>query len=393
MASPAPAAILETLVDQVASPSNVSVNRTDVYIGPYLGNFVTSRSNPNDNFLRSFVGVMEDVVGDEVTVDVGKGNIQTFQDALGQALNKTLIAILSKWDNPYFDTLAKNGALLNIGQLEKAPQLNHSLTHASPEESFDITRAQDNLAFGNNTGRALLTNDMIIHRGYPIIECGSTETGGLAEHIIALIDIMHNNLFLVMRETTKGKRSQYGFSDLWKTDEWIPVRDLYEKMYNNEPIEGAFQQYNAVASNRPVFICIQPHNSATWAPYNVCRQELRLRAFQQPESPNLIGICPSFWALPASPPRAFCPYKGRITAEYVGTALQLNQQSILIHQLVKIYLNRTILSPESFTLADTLKLTPEEASRNPSTWAYWYSCRCHFSIYSLIFLVTVNYVS
>ena len=73
--------------------------------------------------------------------------------------------------------------------------------------------------------------------------------------------------------------------------------------------------------------------------------------------------------------RAFCPYKGEVNDEYTGNALQLNQQSVLVHQLIRIYLGKTVLNPESYTLNEALKLDENDAYLNPSTWSYWYACK------------------
>ena len=333
----------------------------------------------NSTFLQSFKGAMTEVVGEDTAVDIGAMNIQSFQDLLGLSLGKTLNATISTWNNPYFDCLSNDGLLLDIAQIETSPQLNNSLVLGPPSQSFDITGNLGNLA-SNSTSRELLSRDYIKHRDYTIAECDGGEPGGLAEQVSDLLDTMHNNLFTVMRETTKGRRSEYGFSNLWQSNEWLPIQNIYKKMYNTERVEGALAGYKSISDDRPVFICLQPHNTETYAAYQVCKNEIRLRAFQQPGNPNLIGLCPAFWALPANPPRAFCPYKGRVTASFIGTALQLNQQSVLIHQLVKIYLDRKIINPEAFSLVDTLRLSPDEAYRNPSTWAYWYSCKFHFRL-------------
>ena len=328
------------------------------------------------------------VVGED-TIDIGAMDIQAIQNVLGHALGKTLNASLSAWNTPYFDSLAKNGALLDSSQLEKAPQLNNSLAQAPPDQSFNPTGNPGDLAL-NRTGRDILSQDLAQKWNYTITECDAGEPGGLADQVSSLLDTMHNNLFRVMRETKKGKRSRYGFSYLWHTEKWLPIHDIYKKMYNNDRIEGSLAPYPSIVEDRPVFMCLQPHSAATWAARQVCYNEPRLRAFKQPGTLNLIGLCPSFWALPSSPARAFCPYKGKITAGYVGTALQLNQQSVLIHQLVRLYLGSNIIDPEVYSLADSMGLDANDAYRNPSTWAYWYSCECHFYILLSFHATTVG---
>ncbi len=377
------------LFNEITSPSKISANRTDIHIADFLAILMTNHTTDNAN-LPSFKNVMLQVVGADSTVDVGAMNIHAFQDILGQALSKTLNATLSAWNTPYFDALAKNGALLDGSQLEKAPQLNDTLSQIPASQSFEVTGNSTDLAL-NNSGRGLLTQDVYKKGNYSIVECDANDIGGLADQVSALLDLIHHNLFLVMHETSKGQRSEYGFSKLWRTPKWLPIHKMYMTMYNNDPITGSVARYRNIESNRPIFMCLQPHNRATWAAHNVCKAEPRLRAFQDPERPNLIALCPSFWALPSQPPRAFCPYKGRITASYIGTALQLNQQAVIIHQLVRMYLGKeNILDEEVYGLSGAMQLDLMEAYRNPSSWAYFYSCECQ--IYSIATIYFTNVI-
>ena len=304
-----PVAVLETLSDYIDSPSEDGINRTDINLAKFLASLIT-RYSTNETMIRSLRDVMIHVEDTNSVVDVAAMDIVSFQKSLGQTLGKTLTASLSEWNSSYFDSLAKNGALIDRLQLEGVPQLNKSLAQASAAQPFSIIGNPGNQTF-NNTNRNLLSDDVTQNWDYEIRECNAGEPGGLADQVSHLLDTIHENLFLVMRETSRGKRSRYGFFQL---------------------------------------------------------------AFQQPGTPYAIGLCPAFWALPTNPVRAFCPYEGKVRDEYTGSALQLNQQSMIVYQMVRIYLGSSVLDPEVFGLTEALKLNASEAYWNPSTWSYWYAC-------------------
>ena len=367
-----PVAVLETLSDYIDSPSEDGINRTDINLAKFLASLIT-RYSTNETMIRSLRDVMIQVEDTNSVVDVAAMDIVSLQNSLGQTLGKTLTASLSEWNSSYFDSLAKNGALIDRLQLEGVPQLNKSLAQASAAQPFSIIGNPGNQTF-NNTNRNLLSDDVTQNWDYEIRECNAGEPGGLADQVSHLLDTIHENLFLVMRETSRGKRSRYGFFQLFKTEKWIPIRRLYDHMYNAVGTRGNPAANQAVPDNRPTLICLQPDNRYTRSAYAVCAAEPRLRAFQQPGTPYAIGLCPAFWALPTNPVRAFCPYEGKVRDEYTGSALQLNQQSMIVYQMVRIYLGASVLDPEVFGLTEALKLNASEAYWNPSTWSYWYAC-------------------
>ena len=324
-----------------------------------------------DSIVKSFKNVMVQAVGENTIVNVAATDIVSFQNSLGQALGKTLKASLSEWNTTYFDSLARNGALLNDPRLETPPQLNNSFTQAATAEEFGPIGTQGVLPV-NSTSRTLQYVDMVPKHNILIRDCNAGEPGGLAEQVSNLLDSMHANLDTVMRETAKGKRSKLGFSRFWKTDRWIFIRNMYNYMYRT--LAPRDNRHEAIPSNSPVIVCLRPDNKLTWTAYSKCMQEPRLRAFPQPGNPYAIGVCPAFWALPEKPVRAFCPYKGRAVGDMTGSAMQLNQQSVIVHQFIRLYLGKEVLKFERFGLNDALDLEATEALMNPSTWAFWYAC-------------------
>ena len=330
-----------------------------------------------DTLTQRFARVMTNVLGEKAAVDVATTDIITFQKSLGRALGTTLNATLASWNTSYFDALSEDGALLSNG-LDSSPRLNKSPSFIPPSNNFDLLNQPNPLNNynnnNNNTNRALLSTDVTQIHNFLIYECDAGSPGGPAEHLTSLLTAFHTNLHHVMKETTKGPRSHLGFTQLFKTPKWIPIRRLYEHMFHAVGTRGNLAANQAIPDTRPVFICLQPHNPVTRGAYDVCAAEPRLRAFQQPGAPYAIGLCPAFWALPTTPVRVFCPYGGRVSEEYTSNALQLNQQSILVHQLVRIYLGESVLVPERYTLKEALALNAEDAYWNPSTWSYWFAC-------------------
>ena len=365
-----PAAVLSVLSDQINNPYEASINRTNINITVFLRNLMTNYTT-DSAVTQRFTSIATEVLGEQVTVDATTIDIMGLQKSVGHALSKTLNAILANWNTSYFDTLSRDGALLS-NQPKNAFQSNKSPALVPPKDFLE--NLQLNPLSNISSSRALLSSDVTQNQNFFIHECDAGSPGGLAEQLSSLLDSFHINLFQVMKETTKGSRSHLGFSQLFKTYRWIPIRRLYEHMFRAVGTRGNSAANQAIPDNRPVFICLQPHNEATRAVYAACAAEPRLRAFQQPGAPYAIGLCPAFWALPRAPVRAFCPYKGRVNEEYTGNALQLNQQSIIVHQLVRIYLGAGVLVPELYALKDVLKLNAEDSYWNPSTWSYWFAC-------------------
>lgn len=324
---------------------------------------------------------MRQVLGSNATVDVATMDIVNFQNSLGRALGQVLNATLANWNNTYFRTLSRNGILLG-NESDAAPRLsNNSLAIPLPSSSFNapdqyLNRLSSDTPAKTSISRTLLSDsaDVTQTQNFLVYECDASTPGSPAEHLTSLLDAFHHNLWHVMKETIKGPRSQLGFTQLFQTAKWIPIRRLYEHMFNAVGTRGNPAANQAIPDNRPSFICLSPNNPITKAPYALCAAEPRLRAFQQPGAPYAIGLCPAFWALPSAPVRVFCPWHGAVGEECTGNALQLNQQSVIVHQLVRIYLGDSVLVPEVFSLKDVLDLGERDAYWNPSTWAYWFAC-------------------
>ena len=373
-ATPAPPAILDILSDHVIDSLQSKGNQTKINIASFLSS-VMMQDYTNQTLLSDLKNVTHQIVGESQIVDVGSTDIMSFQNTLGQALNNTLNAILSDWGTPYFATLANDGALLSDHQFDIKVPLDRSPDRYPSQPPFNSA----NFTLPSSSTRNILsTPDSTQIWDYEILSCDASEPNGLATHLISLLDTFHQNLFEVMLATSKGARSTLGFFQLFKTNHWIPIRRLYEYMHNAVGTAGNLASSPVLPDNRPIFICLQPHKRETRAAYAVCAEQPRLRAFQQPGTPYAIGLCPSFWALPIGPVRAFCPWKGEVSDDYTGEALLLNQQSILVTMLVRIYMGASVLEPEKIGLREVLTLEKEEAYWNPSTWAYWFACKFIF---------------
>ena len=264
----------------------------------------------------------------------------------------------------------------NAAEAEQIPQnISSQNQYSDIVPPIQLSNSTNLTLAATNTRNLLSTLDSTQVWDYQILSCDASEPKSLATDLITLLDTFHQNLYLVMRATSKGTRSTLGFSQLFKTQKWLPIRRLYENMHNAVGTAGNLASNPLLPDHRPVFICLQPHKRETHAAYAICEAEPRLRAYQQPGTPYAIGLCPAFWALPTGPVGAFCPRKGVVSEEYTGEALLLNQQSVLVSMLVRIYLGAQVLYPERIGLGEVLALNTDDSYWNPSTWAYWFACK------------------
>ena len=225
--------------------------------------------------------------------------------------------------------------------------------------------------------RLLTETNQDTHLYYNTINCDSAAIGHEnAEAFDEILAQVQRNLRLVVDQAKKGEASKYGFQALFKSSSNSQtVASVFAKIMNTGRNDDNAEQ----ATFTPIMVCVPAPASNEPTEdletfYNACHENPKWRAMQ-PWGSSLTLFCPSFWEIPGVPTARNCPKKNNLGIMQPNeNTLQLNKQSIFVHEMVHIYLRNSYgKGSEVYKVADAVALSEQASLRNPSNYAFFYA--------------------
>lgn len=118
-------------------------------------------------------------------------------------------------------------------------------------------------------------------------------------------------------------------------------------------------------AQQPSIACLHPNNPVLRPHWNICEKS-KMDAFH--DESQYVFLCPSALRLPTYPHSRNCV---RANTKFNVQKLVVNQFTILIHELVHLYLNRPNLKPEVYGVIRCLELPPEKSVANAANYHFY----------------------
>ena len=225
-------------------------------------------------------------------------------------------------------------------------------------------------------GRRLLEATESTNHGYLTYNCDARSLGSVdAAAFDELLAQVQAILRIVINQAKKGTASRYGFQALFKSNRnRQKVAALFAKIMNAAVADNDPKQ----APITPLVICVKPETKGSGIDgmqrlQNSCEKNPGRLAWQ-PRASNIVLLCESFWQLPDVLPAGRCPRNAQGVITPNESWLQLNRQSIFVHEMAHMYLGHNdTLQNETYKLADAVALSEEDSLKNPSNYAFFYA--------------------
>ena len=212
---------------------------------------------------------------------------------------------------------------------------------------------QNNCAIYDNLtspGRHLIQVDKVLQQKYWLVSCKAGVPGAQAEQVKNLVTQIRLNLQLVIREAQKGMASEFGFEAFFKSnDNVLQVLKIFNMVLNAHQIKApeAYGRSHWLMPKKgpPIIGCaLSIDDEFTGQAYWECKHPLQY-AFH-PLYSAWIYLCPLFWDIPKATSKGNCPQfyeNGTVGPDEM--ALHNNQEAVLVHELVHMYLSPPPANP------------------------------------------------
>ena len=157
-----------------------------------------------------------------------------------------------------------------------------------------------------------------------------------------------------------------------------PTSPVYKAFLNGvdaNDVKALFGQISAGANielpnghlARPTIVCINNHMEPLWSE---CKQGHR--SASAAENTQWIFLCPIFWLVLLPAPLSFhCGSVDSTSKSIEGPDMTQTQYTVLVHELVHLYLGKAKLKPEVYHINDCLALPASQAAINPQNYALY----------------------
>ncbi|KAL8692230.1 MAG: hypothetical protein Q9218_002706 [Villophora microphyllina] len=212
---------------------------------------------------------------------------------------------------------------------------------------------------------------VVLAKVYPVVREGNyiiTGCGDHGENAVAVLQQLKAVLDAVLQKST--------------------LRTVYDKFFHgvNPNVVTSLLSNIAIGADiptdgqpfQPTIVCANPDMPEVAQPWKVC-QDPNVIASAHPNN-RYVFLCPRFWDMRTVPDARDCVGtlpNGHIS---VGQMLARTQLTILLHELVDIYLalspGHAPLKPQVFGLHAVLDLPPDKSSINPANYAFYVATQC-----------------
>ena len=145
------------------------------------------------------------------------------------------------------------------------------------------------------------------------------------------------------------------------------IRPVLERTATGPNLTLTYQ--NEQKSHHPTIVCansFMPEIEKFWLH---CRDSRRQASWAI--DTQFILICPRTFTLKMLPEPSDCFKRLPNGKFHGGQSLARTQLSVLFHELVHLYLNRSSLKPEVYHLSDIVNLSPADSVRNPANYVFY----------------------
>ena len=146
----------------------------------------------------------------------------------------------------------------------------------------------------------------------------------------------------------------------------VVVKGVLERI-----IAGAKIPFNGKLQN-PTIACVNNQDSS-WAFQSAeCARIPNTQAFINLRQPNYIFLCSHFPSLPTAPAEKDCAKlnqaRSRLSYSAIGGGTQF---TVLLHELVHMYLGQPSLPAEVYDVNPVMSLPPSQSAINPENYAFF----------------------
>ncbi|MCJ1421762.1 hypothetical protein MMC32_008129 [Xylographa parallela] len=144
------------------------------------------------------------------------------------------------------------------------------------------------------------------------------------------------------------------------------VKGVFERI-----LAGAKISVNGQPRN-PSIACVNKQDPSWNFHVAECNRIPNTQAFVNLEGPNYIFLCPHFPSLPTAPVEKDCAKlnqaRSRLSYSRIGGG---TQYTVLLHELVHMYLGQSSLAVEVYDVNPAMSLPPSQAAINPENYAFF----------------------
>ena len=146
----------------------------------------------------------------------------------------------------------------------------------------------------------------------------------------------------------------------------IVVKGVFERI-----LGGAKISVNGKLMN-PSIACVNNQDPAWKFHLAECNRVPNTQAFLNLQGPNYIFLCPHFPSLPTAPVEKDCAKlnqaRSRLSYSAIGGGTQF---TVLLHELVHMYLGQPSLPVEVYDVNPAMSLPPSQSAINPENYAFF----------------------
>lgn len=209
--------------------------------------------------------------------------------------------------------------------------------------------------------------------GYDIAYCGE-DTPAVNQSLVAAMKILQEVIADINSRSSSQVKAFQTFFDGVSRDY---VRDVFQSMLDHAPAP-----LRSGDRKNPVVICVRSKD--TTHPkikmlYKFCQKDHRTAGLSVA---HFVILCPGFLQFPRVPANAGCPKivgknLERGTLPFPGGIVNGNQISVIIHELVHLYLRVIWLKPEAYGLKASQQLPAGKAMINPDSYTLYAASEYH----------------